>query len=287
MMTTTDQLIDLGDLSIAHRRVGEGPDLLAIHGWPLTGATWRNHLDVLSEHFTCHVIDLPGAGASVPGDGPAPALKDFAGIVERVISHLGLEKFALMGHDSGGFVARMVAARRSDQLTGLVLIETEIPQHRSRLLALYKLVSQLPGRVAVTSLLLSAGPLRRSPLVLGGCFSDSSMADGEFFDVMVRPLLADRQSVARQLDLLATWDFADIDRLAEIHPRITAPTLLIWGADDTLYFPHEKALAMTAQFGGPTRFELLGDAKLFLHEEYADTVAKMVVEFMSSSSSGG
>ena len=36
-----DDLLDVGAGAVAHRRVGSGPDVLFVHGWPVTGATFR------------------------------------------------------------------------------------------------------------------------------------------------------------------------------------------------------------------------------------------------------
>ena len=54
----------IDDASPAVRVFGSGPNLVFIHGFPTHGYTWRKLLPVLSESFTCHVIDLPGLGDS-------------------------------------------------------------------------------------------------------------------------------------------------------------------------------------------------------------------------------
>jgi len=59
-----DRHLDVGEGEVAYRRVGDGPDVLFVHGWPVSGATWRKLLPHLAPHVTCHVIDLPGAGSS-------------------------------------------------------------------------------------------------------------------------------------------------------------------------------------------------------------------------------
>ena len=59
-----DRFLDVGAGEVAYRRVGTGPDVLFVHGWPVSGATFRTLLPHLADHVTCHVIDLPGAGSS-------------------------------------------------------------------------------------------------------------------------------------------------------------------------------------------------------------------------------
>ena len=56
------ETVDVGTAQLAYRREGSGPALLLIHGWPLTGATWRKVLPRLAERFTCIVPDSPGLG---------------------------------------------------------------------------------------------------------------------------------------------------------------------------------------------------------------------------------
>ncbi len=59
-----DRFFDVGAGEVAYRRIGTGPDVLFVHGWPVSGATFRLLLPHFAEHVTCHVVDLPGAGSS-------------------------------------------------------------------------------------------------------------------------------------------------------------------------------------------------------------------------------
>ena len=55
-----DRMIDVGAGQVAVRSVGSGPDVLFVHGWPVTGATYRTLLPYLAPHVRCHVVDLVG-----------------------------------------------------------------------------------------------------------------------------------------------------------------------------------------------------------------------------------
>ena len=39
-----DRFLDVGAGEVAYRRVGTGPDVLFVHGWPVSGATFRHLL---------------------------------------------------------------------------------------------------------------------------------------------------------------------------------------------------------------------------------------------------
>lgn len=48
-------VIDTGSERLPCRRVGSGPPLLLVHGFPLSGFTWRKVLPALAAHRTCFV----------------------------------------------------------------------------------------------------------------------------------------------------------------------------------------------------------------------------------------
>ena len=96
---------------MAYRRVGNGPDVLFVHGWPVSGATFRTLLPQLVDHVTCHVIDLPSAGSSRFDAGTKLSIHQHIESVRRVVDHLGLDDVALVGHDSGGLISRHAMGR--------------------------------------------------------------------------------------------------------------------------------------------------------------------------------
>ncbi len=101
-----DRFLDVGAGEVAYRRVGRGPDVLFVHGWPVSGATFRTLLPYLAEHVSCHLIDLPGAGASRFTADTTLTVDQHIQTVRRVVDLLELDEFAVVGHDSGGLIAR-------------------------------------------------------------------------------------------------------------------------------------------------------------------------------------
>ena len=101
-----DRFLDVGAGEVAYRRVGTGPDVLFVHGWPVSGATFRHLLPHLAWSVTCHVIDLPGAGSSRFGPDTELSVEGHIRSVRKVVDQLGLDDVAVVGHDSGGLVAR-------------------------------------------------------------------------------------------------------------------------------------------------------------------------------------
>lgn len=276
---TTPRLLDVGSARIAHHQRGSGPDVLFIHGWPLHGATWRHVVPRLEDRFTCHVIDLPGTGASQWTSATPLTIGAHAAGVERAIELLGLDHVALVAHDSGAAIARLVAASLGRRCTGLVLGNTEIPGYHPPMLELLLLATKLSGGGKALPLILKTPWLRRSPIGLGGCFSDPTFADGEFGRLFVEPLVNDPHVAAGQLGLLGQFDWSVLDAMASTHARITAPTAMIWGAEDP-WFPLAKARPMAAQFPGGCELHEISPGKLFVHEERPNEWAAIAGRFL-------
>lgn len=270
-------MLDLPGGRLAYYRFGEGPDVFAIHGWPLHAATFRGMLPGLVRSFTVHLVDLPGTGHTrwaSPG-----GLRANLAALRGALDHLALPRYALLAHDSGGMFARELAAD-DPRVAALVLMGTEIPGHHGWQLAAYGAAARLPWAHRLFGAALQWRAVRRSPLGFGGCFRDPAYAEGEFGELFVRPL-ARPEVMLGQLGLLRDFDPRAVDGLAALHARIRAPTLCVWGERDP-FFPVERARAMLPQFAGGATLEVVPGARLFVHEDHADAAAARAVPFLAA-----
>ena len=106
-----DRFLDVGAGEVAHRKVGTGPDVLFVHGWPVERRTWRKLLPHLVDHVTCHVIDFPSAGSSrFDADTPMSIDQHITGPSAGSSTCSGWSEVAVVGHDSGGMIARHAMA---------------------------------------------------------------------------------------------------------------------------------------------------------------------------------
>lgn len=109
---------------LAYDRVGDGPPVVLLHGWPGDRHDFRDLAPLLAQHAQLVVPDLRGFGESDkhPAD---PAMqysavaqaRSVAGLLEEL--HLG--PAVLVGYDVGSRVAQSVARERPDLIRGLVL----------------------------------------------------------------------------------------------------------------------------------------------------------------------
>ena len=182
-----DRYLDVGAGEVAYRRVGDGPDVLFVHGWPVSGATFRCLLPHLVGHVTCHLIDLPSAGSSRFTAATPLSIDRHIQSVRRVVDLAGLDDVAVVGHDSGGLVARH-AMVGDPRLRAMGLINTEQPQGLSRRFRLFLAGRRVPGFGAILGWAAGQRRIRRNRWVLGDAFADRSLLDGEFDEFFLQPL---------------------------------------------------------------------------------------------------
>ena len=105
------------------RNHGDGPRVLALHGWLDNAASFIP----LAQHL--HGIDL--VAIDQPGHGRSAHLPpgtdySFVGAINAILDvadALGWEQFALLGHSMGGGIGSLIAAACPDRIERLVAIE--------------------------------------------------------------------------------------------------------------------------------------------------------------------
>jgi pimeloyl-ACP methyl ester carboxylesterase len=282
--TEPGRYLDVGGGSVAHRAVGSGPDVLFVHGWPLSGATYRKLLPDLVDHVTCHLIDLPGAGSSRVAPGASPSIGGHVTSLRRVVDLLGLERFVVVGHDSGGLIARH-ALTGDERLAGMVLIGTEQPQGLGLRFRLFLAGRKLPGFGAALGWLAGRPRLRRNGFVFGDAFVDRSLLDGEFDDLFLRPIATDPAYRAATMEVLRSFEPRFVHELAELHRRTTVPVRLVWGEHDK-YFPLGAARQMVGTFPD-AELTVVPGAGLLAHEERPAEVAAALRSLVDRAGAAG
>jgi len=273
------EYVDEGATAVAVRRAGQGPAIILIPGFPLHSLTYRRLVPHLADAFTCYCVDLPGTGESrwtVATDFSFPA---HARRLMRMADAFGLEQFDIIGHDSGGSVARHLALLDPKRSHRLVIINSEIPHHRPPWIPTYQKLLALPGSSYALRMLFASDAYLRSSLGFGGCFFDLRCIDDEFKALFVEPIVREHRKAVGYGRFLRALDWAESDAFEKRHRDIAAPTLLVWGRDDPT-FPEPLGRDMARQFAGGAAFESIPATRLFPHEEKPDEVARVVRPFL-------
>lgn len=122
----TSRWVDTGDVRLHAVIGGAGPPLLLLHGWPETWYAWRLLMPSLARDFTVVAADRRGAGLSdKPADGYDSAT--LADDMVALMSAVGHERFAVVGHDVGMWIAYALAADHPERVARVAFLEAAVP----------------------------------------------------------------------------------------------------------------------------------------------------------------
>ena len=124
------QYLDANSIRIHYVRHGEGLPLVLLHGWPEFWLTWRKNIPPLAEGFDVVALDLRGFGDSdkpVLPDPPGDLLKDYVEDLRGLADALGFERFGIVSHDVGAYVAQAFARGYPERLSGLFFFNCPYP----------------------------------------------------------------------------------------------------------------------------------------------------------------
>ena len=274
-----DRFLDTGRGELAYRRIGQGPDVLFVHGWPVSSATFRLLLPHLVDHVTCHLIDLPGAGSSrITADTPL-TIDNHIRSVRVAIDLLEFDRVAVVGHDSGGMIARHAMAG-DPRLRAMGLVDTEQSTGLTWKFKFFIAGRRVPGFGAALGWLAGQPRLRRYRFVLGDAFADPSLLDGEFDEFFLQPLHRSPEYRTATMRLLRSFDLTHVRALGDLHRRIDVPVQLVWGEHDR-FFPVPLAEQMVSSFPD-ARLTVIPGAGLFSHEERPADVAAALLPVLTA-----
>ncbi|MCB0663218.1 MAG: alpha/beta hydrolase [Saprospiraceae bacterium] len=116
------QTILYKDKKVAYSVIGQkGTPLVFLHGFCEDSSMWEDYLEPFEENRLI-LVDLPGLGKSEPVENIT--ISYMAEAVLAVLNELNAEKFLLIGHSMGGYVALEVAKQAPEKLMGLGLFHS-------------------------------------------------------------------------------------------------------------------------------------------------------------------
>jgi pimeloyl-ACP methyl ester carboxylesterase len=206
----------------------KGPPVVLIHGYTDNARDWVPLVPYLSPRFHLILIDIRGHGRSSKPECCYTRL-DFAYDIKLLLDALGIERADIVGHSLGSIIAQTFAEFWPERTRRVVLIaSTGGPR---------------PGAPARKPAYDYAAQIRQlkepidpdSPFMIEW-WSSPTPVDPEF----LRRQRRDAAAIPLRV-WLAVLDQALMDDLQRTLPRLTAPTLLIWGSKDPIMDEEQRA----------------------------------------------
>jgi pimeloyl-ACP methyl ester carboxylesterase len=255
-------------IPLHYRDVGQGPPVLLLHAFPLSGDAFDAQVKALSGRYRFILPDHRGFGQSKLGDGPTE-MSRIARDALALLDALKLDRVVVGGVSMGGYAAMALLREDAGRVAGLVLVDTQASaddaagkerREASAKEALEKGVEPLVQTLLPR--LVAAGP-------------DSPV--GREVAALMRT--ASREGIAAaQRGMALRPDGKDI--LA----RYAGPALVVVGEHDAIT-PLEKAKAMADLISG-ARLEVIPGAAHLPNQEQPERFNAVLDSFLSSLSPG-
>lgn len=114
----------IGEMRLHYVRRGGGEPVVLLHGWPGFWYDWRHVIVPLAEEGDVIALHFRGFGDSDKPEGDPKDLytqDHLTADVLAMLDHLGIQRFVVVGHDTGAVIAQVLARRAPERVSALVL----------------------------------------------------------------------------------------------------------------------------------------------------------------------
>jgi len=261
---------------IAYVEQGSGPPALFLHGVPLNGFHWRHVMDQLADLRRCIALDLMGLGYTEIRPNQDLTFAAQAQMIVEFLDAGGIDQADLVGNDSGGAIAQIVAARHPERIRTLTLTNCDVHDRWPPQAVLPTLELARAGLLAGRFRKMLEQPERaRDPRGLGAGYADPSALTDEALRVYLEPLVSSEERAA---NMHRYWTSFNVEQTVALEPllrRLTVPTLIVWATDD-IFFDIELAHWLRNTIPGVVRLIEAPGAKLFFPEDRPEALASPV-----------
>ncbi|MCM1484195.1 MAG: alpha/beta hydrolase [Muribaculaceae bacterium] len=202
--------IDIDGTTLHYYTSGSGKPIILMHGWGCRASTLDSVARTAELTHTVYSVDFPGFGLSPEPDG-VWGVEEYTRLIEKFADLLGLDSPALLGHSFGGRVGLLYSSRRP--VSKLILVDAAGIKPRRSLRYYIKVYSFKAMKRLALLIYGREGAARRIEQARAKAgSSDYAQASPRMRAILSRVVNED---------------------LKHVLPTIKAPTLLIWGENDT------------------------------------------------------
>ncbi|HUA71431.1 MAG TPA: alpha/beta hydrolase [Solirubrobacteraceae bacterium] len=263
--------------NIHYEKVGpdHGQPVVLIHGYAMGGSLWRPLTERLAANgFRCIAPTWPlGAHTEAMDKDAELTIEAIAAMVGELLDELSLEGVVLVGNDTGGAIAQVVATTMPERLGALVLTSCDAFEHFPPPI----LKPFIAAAKFAPTFQAALQPLRTK---LGRERAYGALAHADI-DALVTewtaPALTDSKVRNDLRRLTASLDQRTTLQAAERLPQFDKPAMVAWSQDDA-FFPLEDGRRLAAKLPD-ARLEVIGDARTFSMIDQPDSLAGLIGSF--------
>ena len=269
---------------VSYIEIGTGPAALFVHGIATNAYIWHNLIPLLADTRRCVAIDLPLHGQSPATPEHQLTVGAFANTLAEVCARLSLGQVDLVGHDTGGAIAQVFAARHPELVRTLTLTNCETRDNIPPAAMAATVEAARAGHLAATAPAILADPAATRAFFAAG-YQDPQFLSAELVDAFLEPVVGTPAAAARFQELIAGLGPDDL-LAAELALRaLRAPTLIAWATDDE-FFDLKWAHWLHETIPGAHDLVEIASGKLFFPHERAAELAPHIHRHWNAADGG-
>ena len=287
MTAIESRFVDAHGLRLHCLQAGRGTPLVLLHGGPDWSHAWRPVMTRLADRFTLTAPDFRGFGESAK-TSPAPSNdatpEQLATDTLALADALGLQRFGLVAHDVGSFVAQVIARRAPERISGLFFFNCAYPGIGARWVeprhlpqTWYQFFHQQPWAAELVGSSREACRIYLRNFLSHWSHRQEWIAPEleTWVDNFMQP--GNLQGGFNWYRSIHEARLATIEDRSTPPPPIATPTRVLWGAHDPVL-----KVAWTDRLGeffGDLQLSVAPDAGHFVHLEAPDLAGEAIAAF--------
>lgn len=252
--------------------MGEGPDLVLIHGAGASTHAWRVMMPVLAQTHRVIAFDLPGQGFSLAGTRSRSSLDLMAQDILRLLHAESIHPDVVVGHSAGAALALQMMLQAPELARSVVVINGALENFSGAAGWLFPVMAKLMAMNPLTGLFLGSGMSDRRLIAI--LQTTGSNPDAQTL-AYYRHLMRKRSHIEATLAMMAQWT---LERLNQDLPKITVPILFLHGAKDQAVSLDIAKRAMGAVPHG--QLQVIAEAGHLLPETHGKEAAAAITTFL-------
>ena len=280
LATTNTVRLTNGEIAYAER--GSGPPIVFVHGLLVNANLWRKVVPAIADAgFRCIAPDWPLGAHRLPMSPDADlSPPGVAKLIAEFLDALDLDDVTIVANDTGGALTQLLMANHPQRIGRVVLtpcdaFEEFFPQPFT---SMPTMVRWLPGAVWLASRMLRLPAVQRQPFAFGWVAKRAMPA--EIIDSYLRPA-HDSRLIRRDTGrFIARVDKKYTLAAAESLRSFGKPVLLVRAEDDKIF--RRQLSERLAALLPDARLVTVPDSYTFVSEDQPDELARLVVEFATS-----
>jgi pimeloyl-ACP methyl ester carboxylesterase len=264
---------------LRYRDQGSGMPIVFLAGLVLPSGFWRRLVPALTQPVRAIVPDLPLGAHAIPmrrdADLSPTAIAD---LIPELLDALQIREAVIVGNDTGGVIAKLLATRHPERVSALVLTPCECFENFLPPIYRYlQVLAHVPGALRPLVQSMRFAPIRRLPIAFG--WLTKQPPDKDAYDSFLTPARTSRGVRRDSAKVLRA-----IRRRYTIHgdaalARFERPTLIAWASEDRV-FPYRHAEAL-AEILPNAELVSIADSYTYIPEDQPLVLARHIDELLA------